>query len=369
MMINLTGNQISLSGDWVLKNLNQINALIKKIELKDYVNKSIKINVEGIASLDTSGGYCLLNWIKDLNASKTATEVTGFSVTHQALLDLIAERMQDHTPAQEDPHVEGIIETIGRASTALYLQIVSFIGFIGEVSLTLFSVILKPWTIRWQAFGANIQTAGVDALPIVGLLNFLIGVVLAYQGGALLKTYGANIFIVEVISISMLREMAPLITAIIVAGRTGSAFAAQIGTMSVNEEIDALKTIGISPIHQLVLPKMLAMMIALPLLTLFADIFGIFGGMVLANIYLDVSFTDFIHRIPQIMGVASFLIGISKAFIFAIIIALTGCYQGFQVKGGADSVGKQTTTAVVHSIFLVIIVDAVFSILTRNVPI
>ena len=229
--------------------------------------------------------------------------------------------------------------------------------------------VANPTKIRWRTLWSNVQTGGVQALFIVGLLNFLIGIVISYQGGALLKQYGANIFVVELITISMLRELAPLMTAIIVAGRTGSAIAAQIGTMVVNEEVDALKTIGINPLDQLVVPKALSLMLALPLLTVFADICSVFGGMVLASTYLDVSFATFVARIPEVMTINTLFVGLAKTPIFALIIALTGCYQGFQVKGGADSVGQQTTVSVVQAIFLVIICDAIFSIITRNVPI
>lgn len=365
-MIVLQGNALTLTGRWVLENLNQLNALIRKLVID---SKTLTIDGSGIETLDTSGGYRLIRWIKVLESQSIQVEMVGISESNQALIDLINERMKDHESAINEEHDETLFETIGRFSVLFYLDMVRFLAFIGQTSLAIVAVIFKPWTIRWKAFGSNLQTAGVDALPIVGLLNFLIGIVLAYQGGAMLKTYGANIFIVEMITISMLREMAPLITAIIVAGRTGSAFAAQIGTMSVNEEVDALRTIGINPINQLVLPKMFAMMIALPLLVLFADILSVFGGMVLAKVFLDISFQDFVRRIPEVISVSTLLVGIVKAPVFAIIIALTGCYQGFQVKGGADSVGQQTTIAVVQAIFLVIIVNAIFSILTRNIPI
>ena len=186
---------------------------------------------------------------------------------------------------------------------------------------------------------------------------------MAYQGGVQLRTYGANIFVVELVGLIMLRELAPLIAAIIIAGRTGSAYAAEIGTMRVTEEVDAMKTIGISPHDQLVLPKVIGLMIAMPLLTVFADVLGIFGGMVMASNVLEVSFTDFLQRMPDAISVSDFVVGVVKAPVFALIIATVGCYQGFQVSGGADSVGRQTTIAVVQSIFLVIIADAAFSIL------
>ncbi len=208
----------------------------------------------------------------------------------------------------------------------------------------------------------NIRTAGVDAIPIVGLLSFLLGIVIAYQGADQLRQYGANIFVVDLVGLSILREFAPLITAIIIAGRSGSAYAAQIGTMVVTEEIDAMRTLGIVPLELLVLPKILALLIVMPLLTVFADVLGVMGGMIMAHVQLGVGYSEFIDRFAKTIGATAYLIGICKAPVFAMIIAIVGCFQGFCTKGSADSVGQQTTLAVVQSIFLVIIADALFSI-------
>ena len=184
----------------------------------------------------------------------------------------------------------------------------------------------------------------------------------AYQGADQLKQYGANIFVVDLIGLSMLREFAPLITAIIIAGRSGSAYAAQIGTMAVSEEIDAMRTLGISPQEMLVLPKFIALVIALPLLTVFADLLGVFGGMIMANSQLGVGYSEFLDRFVYAVSPTSFLVGIGKAPVFAAIIVIVGCFQGFRTNGGAQSVGQQTTRSVVQSIFLVVVADALFSI-------
>jgi len=244
---------------------------------------------------------------------------------------------------------------------------VGFLAFLGETSIAMARALVWPARIRWQALFANIETAGLRAMPIVGLLSFLIGVVIAYQGGNQLRYYGANIFIVELVTLTMVRELAPLIAAIIVAGRTGSSYTAQIGTMQVTEEVDALRTIGIDPFDMLVLPKLFGLLIVLPLLAVFADMSSVFGGMVVAALMLDVSFQEFLNRIPQVVSLFSFLFGIMKAPVFAAIIALVGCYQGFQVYGGADSVGRQTTQSVVQAIFLVIVADALFAMFLGTV--
>lgn len=222
--------------------------------------------------------------------------------------------------------------------------------------------VLAPRTIRWRAFLASLQRDGFEALPIIGLLTFLMGVVIAYQGAEQLRTFGANIFVVDLVGIALLREISPLVTAILVAGRSGSAYAAQIGTMKVTEELDALRTLGISPMNLLVLPRVLALIVALPLLTVFADGIGVFGGMLIASSELQVSFPEFISRFEEAVALRHFLIGVGKAPVFAVIIGLVGCYQGFQIRGGVDDVGRHTTISVVQAIFLVIVFDAFFSV-------
>jgi len=219
-----------------------------------------------------------------------------------------------------------------------------------------------PSRIRWRPILFNIRTAGFDALPIVGLLSFLLGIVVAYQGADQLRQYGANVYIADLVGLSMMREFAPLITAIIVAGRSGSAYAAQIGTMAVTEEIDALRTLGIAPLDLLVLPKIIAMLIALPLLTVFADVLGVVGGMIMSRVQLGVGYGEFLDRLVKAVDLSTYLVGVGKAPMFAVIIVMIGCFQGFRTKGGADSVGRQTTRSVVQSIFMVIVADALFSV-------
>lgn len=236
------------------------------------------------------------------------------------------------------------------------------LSFIGASAAALGAEFKRPSRIRWRPILHNIQTAGVNALPIVGLLSFLLGIVVAYQGADQLRRYGANIFIADLVGLSILREFAPLITAIIIAGRSGSAYAAQIGTMTVTEEVDAMRTLGMGPLDLLVLPKLVALMIAMPLLTVYSDICGVIGGMVMAQAKLGVSFNDFLDRFVNAVDVSTYWVGIGKAPVFAAIIAIVGCFQGFRTHGGADSVGRQTTRAVVHATFLVIVADALFSI-------
>ena len=255
-----------------------------------------------------------------------------------------------------------VLEQIGRSADAGFREIVALLSFIGESAIALARSVAHPARMRWLPILYNIRSAGFDALPIVGTLAFLVGIVVAYQGAETLRQYGANIFIVDLIGLSMLREFAPLITAIIIAGRSGSAYAAQIGTMSVTEEIDAMRTVGISPLEMLVLPKIIALAVVLPLLTVYADALGVFGGMIMSRAQLGVGFEEFLDRFVKAVSITDYLIGVGKAPVFAAIIAVVGCYQGFRTKGGPDSVGRQTTRSVVESTFLVIVADSLFSI-------
>ena len=254
------------------------------------------------------------------------------------------------------------VDRTGRATVALGEQALAVLSFVGEVSIALGGWIVHPGRIRWRPILFNLRSAGFDALPIVGLLSFLLGIVVAYQAADQLRQYGANIYVTDLVGLSMLREFAPLMTAIIIAGRSGSAYAAQIGTMAVTQEIDALRTLGMAPLDILVLPKLVALVIAMPLLTVFADVMGVLGGMLMAQAQLGVSYSEFLGRFPRAVSLTSYGVGIGKAPVFAVIIALVGCFQGFLTRGGPDSVGQHTTRAVVQSIFLVIVADALFSI-------
>lgn len=260
------------------------------------------------------------------------------------------------------PARPNLFERVGKSTVDQIKHLVEALSFIGETAYALAKCIIQPQRIRWRPILFNIRTAGFDAMPIVGLLSFLLGIVVAYQGAGQLRQYGANIFVADLVGLSMLREFAPLMTAIIIAGRSGSAYAAQIGTMAVTEEIDAMRTLGISPQELLVLPKVIALFIAMPLLTVFADALGVFGGMLMAQQQLDVGFVEFLDRFVKAVSPTAFMIGVGKAPIFALIIAMVGCFQGFRTRGGADSVGRQTTRSVVQSIFLVIVADALFSV-------
>ncbi len=351
---------VRLSGEWTTDRLALLEAQMQALRWPD--GPAVGLDAGGIVALDTGGAWLLQHILERLAADGKTARLDGLRREFGGLLALVGERLGELALVRPPPP-PGFLEGIGRDSWVHVEQGLALLAFIGETVVAILRTGVRPARIRWAALFANLEQAGVNALPIVGLMSFLLGIVIAYQGGVQLRSYGANIFIVELVSLTMLRELAPMMTAIIVAGRTGSAFTAQIGTMQVTEEVDALRTIGISPMDLLVLPKLAGLALALPLLVVFADAMGVLGGMVMASVMLDVSFSDFLDRVPQTVSLASFVIGVGKAPVFAAIIAMVGCFQGFQVHGGADSVGRQTTASVVQSIFLVIVADAAFSIL------
>ncbi len=312
-------------------------------------------------TLDAAGALVLARWIQQWTAAGLDVSMTALPARAQDLLSLMAERL---VPLTDDrvPQ-EHLLARIGRSTVLQWREAMAFLAFLGELIVRGLPLVLFFWRIRWRSVMAEIDAAGVKALGIVGLLSFMIGMVMAYQGGATLANYGANVLIVNLVSIITLREMGPLLAAIIVAGRTGSSYTAQLGTMRITEEIDALRSLGLSPFELLVLPKVIALVIALPLLSVFADVMGLVGGAVVANFGYGVSFSVYLERIPEAVTSTTLFLGLVKAPVFAVIIALIGCMQGMRVRGSAAAVGKATTISVVQAIFMVIIIDAIFSVL------
>ena len=357
-----TPRELRCEGAWLLRSAAQTEIRIEAClgAFKQPVEGELLIDAQAVTAMDTSGAWLLHRIRRALETSGRTVRFIGLRPEFEALLRLIATRTAE--PAIASPPVPGVLARFGRNAWEGLLGALGLLSFLGANATALMRALAHPRRIRWRSILYNLQTAGVAALPITGLLSFLLGIVIAYQGAEQLRRVGANIYIADLVGLSMVRELSPLITAIIVAGRSGSAYAAQIGTMKVTEEVDALRTIGIGPLDLLVLPKVIALVIALPLLTVYTDIMGVLGGMVMARAQLDVSFSTFVDRLDDAVSLTSFLIGIGKAPVFAVIIALVGCYQGFQVNGSAESVGHQTTKSVVQSIFLVILVDALFSI-------
>ncbi len=364
-----TANQLLLSGHWTAACAGALNAQL--LALRPAAATPAVADARRVDALDTAGAWLMHTLLQRFEDQGAIIELQGLHPKFAPLYALVGKQFTTQSSANAaapsasyagdaDP---GVLQRIGQRSWRTGQQLLAGFSFIGETAMALLSWVVHPSRIRWRAVFFNIRSAGVDALPIVAILSFLLGVVVAYQAADQLRQFGANIFVADLVGLAMLREFAPLITAIILAGRSGSAYAAQIGTMAVTEEIDAMRTIALSPIEILVLPKLLALLITVPLLTVFADILGVAGGMVMAQAQLGVGYADFLERFVANISVTSYLVGIGKAPVFAAIIALVGCFQGLQTRGGADSVGRHTTRSVVQAIFLVIVADAAFSVM------
>lgn len=346
-------------GSWTLQHLPDLERDLARLSWPQ--SRELICEAGRITGMDTGGAVLLHRVVTQLRRQGRQVSVAGLRTEFAELLGMVSAHWDriEASPATEP----GWLEQLGRLMVERVQQTVTALGFIGESTVGVWRALKRPSLIRWRALFRSLELDGFNALPITGLLAFLIGVVISYQGAEQLRKFGTNIFVVDLVGISLLREISPLIVAILIAGRSGSAYAAQIGTMKVTEELDAVQTLGLSPTQLLVLPRVLALMIALPLLTVYADGLGVFGGMLIAWNLLNVSFTEFVSRFEEAVAVRHFLIGIGKAPFFAMIIALVGCYQGFQIRGGVDDVGRHTTTSVVQSIFLVILFDALCSIL------
>ncbi|KXB31793.1 hypothetical protein AT959_05455 [Dechloromonas denitrificans] len=354
--------EVALSGSWTVRGIGRIDSELNTLSMPS--GSTMVIDASRIEAFDSAGAWIVHKLLHRLGGTSGQAEIRDLRPEFVRLLDVVGQEIAHQASTSPPDAVKPLtnLEGLGHSTADALQQGVALLAFVGESSIALGGWIAHPARIRWRPILYNIRSAGFDALPIVGLLSFLLGVVVAYQGADQLRQYGANIFVADLVGLSMLREFAPLITAIIVAGRSGSAYAAQIGSMAVTEEIDAMRTIGIAPLEMLVLPKVIALFIALPLLTVFADLLGVFGGMIMARAQLAVSYLEFLDRFVKTVSVTAYLIGIGKAPVFAAIIVTVGCFQGFRTRGGADSVGLQTTRSVVQSIFLVIVADALFSV-------
>jgi phospholipid/cholesterol/gamma-HCH transport system permease protein len=298
---------------------------------------------------------------------KAGKRVSSFTLpeVYSPLIDTIEKEHTAPPVVMERRHgLFPLLERIGRSTVETGRQGYRMLGYLGRFTIEFMEAMLLPRSnLRIAALIHQVEEVGINALPIVGLLGFLIGIVMAYQGADQLRRFGAEIFTINLLGVGILRELGGLVTAIIIAGRSGSAFTAQIGTMRVNEEIDALQTIGINTFDVLVLPRVLGLLIALPFLTFYADVMAMIGGAVMCYFDLGITIPAFMRQLHEAVSMNTFLVGIIKAPVFAIVIGLVGCFEGLQVERNAASVGKLTTRSVVESVFLVIVLDAGFSIL------
>lgn len=360
-MAQLVPPQMSLiDGAFVL----QGDLLIGTIEDVDFVQGQAQtIDLGGVVQLDTAGAWAVVTLERRLQAAGLSPQVTGASASQIDLLTVVRANMPEAKGAtRARVTLADWLEQVGRGAAKAYQEMLALIGFLGRVVVAIFGLILHPSRIRWTAIVYHMQQTGLNAVPIVALMAFLIGVVLAFQGAAQLRQFGAEVFVVDLIAISILRELGILLTAIIVAGRSGSAFTAAIGSMKMREEIDAMRTLGLDPVEVLVAPRVMALMLMLPVLGVIANFAGLLGGAMMSWIELGVSPGVFQSRLVSSTGVWHFGVGLIKAPFFALIIGIVGCFEGMQVGGDTESLGRLTSTSVVLSIFLVIAADAMFSI-------
>jgi phospholipid/cholesterol/gamma-HCH transport system permease protein len=354
--------RLIIGGAWTIAEARRLDPLVKTIDPKGF--KRVEFDCKNLERLDTVGAWLLLRTGRGF--SKQGLEIAPINVReeYRALVHTI-----DHectAPPVElprPPNFADRLEKIGRGAFRALRQIYGLVGFFGLVASETAVTILQPRRLRVTALLHQMEETGINALPIVGLLSFLIGVVVAYQGADQLRNFGFELLTVNLVAVGVLRELGGMMAAIIVAGRSGSAFTAQLGTMKVNEELDAIETSGLNPTEVLVLPRLLGLMITLPLLTFYSNMMGLLGGMVMCYFDLSITIPAFLNQLREAIVGWTFWLGLIKAPVFAFIIGLVGCHQGLQVERNAASVGAHTTQAVVESIFLVIAADAGFSIL------
>ena len=346
-------------GSWTLE---YVTKLSRQIDTRCR-DKKIIFDLTSLADFDTHGILLIIESIKKLQLQNCKVEKVGESEKFLSLYEVCLSNFpQDIKPPLKYNSLNEFFYGAGKLVTESKKTLVNFFSFVGGLTEAVGILALKPQNIRFKAISYHLENSGLKALPIILLTSFLIGVVIAFQGAVQLEKFGANIFIVEMVTISVTRELAPLITAIVIAGRSASAYTAEIGVMKITEEIDAMKTMGFSVWNFLIIPRVFALMISLPLIVFFADVVSIFGGMVVAALQLGISFEEFMNRMQESVEIKHVVIGLIKAPIFGWIIAVIGCFRGFQISSSTESVGKDTTISVVNAIFWVIAMDAVISV-------
>lgn len=350
---------LAIQGDWTLADYQTLKQRAAEYSGQQWNTENI--DIKGLGRVDTAGASLLANLLGPDCLAALATQDSNLPQEQSALLHAVADAMREKQPPKpEGPAPVSLFLTeTGKTVEALWHLLYLLAGFIGQIVATLFVILPRPGRWRITPFVAAVQNIGLNALPIVALLTFLVGAVVAFLGATVLKDFGATIYTVNLVAFSFLREFGALLAAILLAGRTASAFTAQIGAMKVNEELDAIRTLGLDPVELLVIPRVLAMMVSLPILTFVGMLSGLIGGGVVCAISLDISPAQFMAIVERDIALKHFLVGMSKAPIFAFLIAAIGCLEGFKVSGSAQSVGAHTTSSVVQSIFMVILLDAV----------
>lgn len=352
---------LSLSGRIEVGNLHlflsETEALIDRM-----TPRKLLVNLSSLEYLDSAGALGLLQMEDRARARSIPFQFENVTEGAKRIMGLVNRKALAVRPLAGEKK-SSLIEQIGDGSLKLFNDFVSVITFLGDLLSALVYSFSHPRSVRWEDLLFYLKRSGVEGLPIVGLISFLLGLIIAFMSSLQLKQFGANIYVASLVGVAMVSELGPIMTAIIVAGRSGSAFAAEIGTMKVNEEVDALVAMGFDPTHFLAVPKVLAAVVAVPMLTLYSDFFGIAGGLVVGVLGLDLTVYTYVRETMSVISVASVFKGLLKSVVFAVLIAGIGCQRGFRVRGGAEAVGSATTSAVVAGIFLIIVTDSAFAIL------
>ncbi len=355
LVVSGAGDRLALAGALQIITLADANNSLKQWSKPGAARA---LDLAALDGLDTPGALFLCG-LRDKGVA-----LTGIRAEHQALLDLICSLdLKPIAKVAAVPRWREIISQLGKGAHDARREALDVITFVGRATSWTVNVLIHPHCLRPAAISRHVAETGIHALPIIGLMAVMIAIVIGYQGVAQLRPYGGEDFTINLVAVSVLREMGVLITAIMVAGRSGAAFTAEIGVMQTREEVDALKVMGIEPMQVLVTPRIIALVITLPLLTFFADMMGLIGGAAISQFLLDVSPLQYLTRVRQAVDGSDLFVGLFKAPIFAFFIAIVGCMHGLRVSGSAESVGRETTRAVVKSIFLVLVLDALFSIL------
>ncbi|PZN93629.1 MAG: ABC transporter permease [Alphaproteobacteria bacterium] len=352
--------RLSVRGDLTMAHVAAIAGPLRAIPP---AGNDLAIDLSGIGRIDTAGAWLIHRLVQDWGAAGVSARVENASADADRLIAEVA--ANDRPVPCHVPRGNGAFDQLVRIGNAVFViteNIGKILAFLGQTLIVLAQTLVGRRPLRWHAVIHQCEAIGVNALAIVGLLLFLVGIVIAQQGAVQLRQFGAEVFVVNLIGRGTFRELGLLLTAIMVAGRSASAFAAQIGSMKLNQEVDALETIGMSPIEVLVIPRVIAMAIMLLLLGFYGSVMAVIGGGLFCWVSLGIPPVSFIQRLQEATPLSDLVIGLVKAPVFGFIVALMGCYQGMQVTGNAESVGQRTTQAVVESIFIVIVLDAFFAV-------
>ena len=348
--LSIDGATLRLSGSWTLDHAGAVSAA-----LADAPDGAARVDARDIGRLDTMGVLQLLRFV---HRRGLGDDALAFREDHLALVSAIEDVADDRPKKRREYGVAAALARLGRAMHDNGREVVALLSFLGESLVKIGRIARQPRRLRLTSTVHHMEQAGLDAMPLVALLSFMVGAVIAFLGATVLADFGATIFVVELVGFAFLREFGVLLTAILLAGRTASAFTAQIGVMVTREEVDAIRALGLDPIELLVIPRLLALLVMLPLLTFIAMVSGLLGGMAVAAFELDIPPQAFAARLQDTMELRHFFVGMSKAPVFALVIGLIGCLEGLQVQGTAQSLGERTTSSVVQTISLVIILDA-----------